>query len=137
MKLLTSPDGLHSFTIPDAEIGRFSALYPTYRVSSAESFLPVDITELSIKERLLKDIDFGGEMVLQFLEDNRNDANVKTSDSVALLQKFAPIEALLRLGDIRKVRPLIASTPIDSIFTQERKDRYLAQIDTYLSQYAA
>lgn len=83
--------------------------------------------------KLAADMDFGSSLIREFLLDNRNDPNVKTSDSLALLVKFGPAENLLRLGDIRKCRALIDSFTTDTIFTPARKAKYLSMIDTYLT----
>ena len=83
--------------------------------------------------KLIADMKFGQELILQFLLDNRNDSNVKTSDSLILLQKFQAVKELLSLGDIKKCVPLINYMTVDSIFTQERKTKYIDMINAYLS----
>jgi len=94
----------------------------------------VPIISISSETRLANDMAFGQSVILQFLLDNRNDPNVRTSDSLALLQKFGPAKELLSLGDIKKCRALIDSFGTDLIFTLDRKTNYLSMIDTYLAQ---
>ncbi len=96
--------------------------------------LPDDpIVEIDPAAKLAADRKFGAELIDVFLLDNRADPNVRTSDSLALLQKFGPAENLLRLGDIKKCRVLIDSFVTDLIFTVDRKTKYLAMIDAYLN----
>lgn len=88
---------------------------------------------LKVEDQLDRDIIFGQTLIKEFLKDNRNDLNVKTSDSLILLQKFQAVKELLSLGDIKKCVPLIEYMTVDSIFTQDRKTKYLNMINSYLA----
>jgi len=118
----------YNVTMPEAALpGYLATLGDGFSViSSTAPFAP------NPAEKLAADMEFGASLVREFLLDNRNAPNVKTADSLALLVKFGPAENLLRLGDIRKCRALIDSFSTDTIFTLERKTKYLAQIDAYL-----
>jgi hypothetical protein len=86
----------------------------------------------SLEERLNSDLNFGDSLIREFLIDNRI-ANVSSTDSITVAQKFKDIELLARNGDIRTVKIVLESTAIDVIFTQDRKDKYLTMITTYLA----
>lgn len=126
---LTTPEGEdlpNPFAANDAsEIGLVRDLGYTWVETEAPAPDPA--------AKLAADMEFGASLIREFLLGNRNDPNVKTADSLALLVKFSPAENLLRLGDIRKCRGLIDSFGTDLIFTVERKQNYLNLIDTYLS----
>lgn len=82
---------------------------------------------------LNKDILFGISLLRTFLTDNRDLVIAFTPEiSLGLLQKFAPIKALAEVGDIKTTKAMLMSTAIDSIFTQERKDKYIQMCNDYL-----
>jgi len=87
---------------------------------------------LSNEEKLKLDKDFGEYLINEFLIDNRISPSVTSSDSLNLLNKFNDIEKLARLGDIITIKTLLINLQVDSVFTQERKDKYLELINRYL-----
>ena len=86
------------------------------------------ITPLTIERRLPLDIDFGYQIIGEFLKDNRLYGYIPIQDSINLLNKFSDIEKLCRLGAIKDVQTLMQAVIVDDIFTQERKDKYLSMI---------
>lgn len=95
-----------------------------------------EITEpqLTTEQKLLKDIEFGKSLIKEFLKENRDIPRPFTmQDNLMLLNKFAPIETLSRLGDIKTVLVMVQITEIDTIFTQERKDKFIETINNYLN----
>jgi hypothetical protein len=90
---------------------------------------------LTPKEKLYSDIQFGNELVEDFLIDNRLIVPpVTEQESLNLLNQFANIEKLAKLGDIKSVKSLLEQIQTDSrIFTQSRKDKYLTSINLHLS----
>lgn len=98
--------------------------------SDNEQFRP-----LTIENRLPFDIDFGYQIINEFLKDNRLHGYISIQDSIALLNKFSDIEKLCRLGAIKDVQVLMQGVVVDTIFTQERKDKYLLMINNYLNSY--
>lgn len=87
-----------------------------------------------LNETLLKDIDFGKNLILTFLADNRLSAeSFNPEKSMGLLQKFAGVKALAEVGDIKNVKLLLSTFDIDATFTKERKDKYILMCDTYIN----
>lgn len=119
-------------TIEDAEIYA-NELGQGYTVIIAD---PQDqIPVLTLEQRLPLDIDFGNQLINQFLLDNREVGYISIEDSITLLNKFNDIEKLSRLGAIKDVLILMQNVVTDNIFTQVRKDKYLQMINDYLNSY--
>jgi hypothetical protein len=90
------------------------------------------ILELSEEQKLENDINFGKNLVQQFLLDNRALGTIPVSDQLSQLAKFNDINTLLGVGAIKASYDLISSATTDQYFTQQRKDRYINQISDYL-----
>lgn len=90
---------------------------------------------LTLEQRLPLDIQFGNQLINQFLLDNREIGYISIQDSITLLNKFNDIEKLSRLGAIKDVLLLMQNVVTDNIFTQVRKDKYLQMINNYLNSY--
>ena len=87
----------------------------------------------SVEEKLQKNKAFGNQLLDIFLVDNMNMQVAFTTElSLAMMQRFSPIEFLARNGDIKNVRLLIMNSTVDAVFTQERKDKYLLMCSNYL-----
>jgi len=86
------------------------------------------------EERLWMDQDFCKELVDIFLRDNRA-AGVTGAQGESLMGKFATALSLAQVGSVTSVNYHITNMAVDSIFTQERKDKYLTLIQKYLSQF--
>ena len=76
-----------------------------------------------VKENIAK----GEAMILDYLADNRR-LRLTNEQSIQQLQKFQVIKALLQVGDLSSAKALLSVTEVDEIFTQERKDKYLAML---------
>lgn len=93
------------------------------------------ISTRSKVEQLKLDYDFGNDLVFMFLEDNRNDPNITTIQSIDIMSRFDNISKLLRFGDIKMAKHLIEQEVVDSVvFTQERKSKYLNLINAHLEE---
>jgi hypothetical protein len=92
------------------------------------------IPEPTPEEKLKYDIEFGNQLIDIFLLDNRLiTPSVTPSESLQLLNQFQAIEKLASLGDIKSVQVLLNQVIIDDrLFTQERKDKYMGMINSYL-----
>lgn len=90
---------------------------------------------LTIEYRLPYDIEFGNQLINEFLKDNRLHGYISIEDSISLLGKFSDIEKLCRLGAIKDVEYLMQNIVVDNVFTQVRKDKYLQMISEYLNYY--
>lgn len=89
----------------------------------------------TIQERLELDLQFGQQLVYVFVEDNRI-MDITPAQSEAALQKFRDILAFAQTGAITSIQTYLPLIPIDEVFTQERKDKYVQMINDYVAQYA-
>ena len=95
----------------------------------------VDMEDIVITstDKLKADKIFCSNLIDTFLIDNRDFPLAFTPEiSLGLMQKFAPIKALCEVGDIKIVKALMSGVVTDSVFTQERKEKYLQMINNYL-----
>lgn len=84
-------------------------------------------------DKLKADKEFCSNLIDLFLVDNRDFPIAFTPKiSMQMMQKFAPIKSLGEVGDIKSVRAILMSTTIDSVFTQERKDKYVLMCNQFL-----
>jgi hypothetical protein len=99
-----------------------------------EISLDLQIEPITKEERFYNDKNFGLMLVDLFLVDNRMiEPAVTPSESLQLLSEFSDIEKLAALGDIKSVQILLGGIQTDiRLFTQERKDKYLNMITSYL-----
>ena len=91
-------------------------------------------TPPTIQQRLSNDLDFGNYLVYVFVEDNRI-MNITPEQSEAVLVKFRDILAFAQTGAITSIQTYLPLIPVDEVFTQERKDKYIQMINDYLAQY--
>ena len=85
------------------------------------------------EKQLQNDLNFGAILIKEFLLDNRLTPTSFTDQmSIYLLQKFQTLEALCRVGDIRNISNLLPTIETDTIFTQERKDKYMVMVENYI-----
>lgn len=99
---------------------------------TAEYYAPY--VPMSIQERLDMDMEFGQQLVYVFVEDNRI-MDITSAQSEAVLQKFRDILAFAQTGAITSIQTYLPAIPVDEVFTQERKDKYIQMITDYLSQF--
>lgn len=115
-------------TIEDAQ-AYANSLGEGYSVEFYAPYIP-----LTIQERLDKDLQFGQELVYVFVEDNRI-MDITPTQSEAVLQKFRDILAFAQTGAITSINTYLPAIPVDEVFTQDRKDKYITMISDYLSQF--
>lgn len=101
----------------------------TIIVSSEELF------PLTPQEKLNFDIQYGLYLIEEFLIDNRNiTPHMTPTESLQLLSQFDNIEKLARLGSLSAVLVLLQNIQVDArLFTQERKDKYISQLNSYIN----
>lgn len=99
---------------------------------TAEYYAPY--TPPTIQERLTMDLEFGQDLVYIFVEDNRI-MDITPAQSEAVLQKFRDILAFAQTGAITSINTYLPAIPVDEVFTQERKDKYIEMITNYLNQF--
>jgi len=91
-------------------------------------------TPPTLQERLSMDMEFGQQLVYVFVEDNRI-MDITSAQSEAVLQKFRDILAFAQTGAITSIATYLPAIPVDEVFTQERKDKYIQMITDYLAQF--
>jgi hypothetical protein len=99
---------------------------------TAEFYAPY--TPPSIQERLQMDMQFGQDLVFIFVEDNRIMGTTQEQND-AILVKFRDILAFAQTGAIESINTHLPNIPVDEVFTQERKDKYMAMVTDYLAQF--
>ena len=99
---------------------------------TAEYYAPY--TPPTIQERLKMDIQFGQDLVFVFVEDNRIMGTTQEQND-AILVKFRDILAFAQTGAIESINTHLPNIPVDEVFTQERKDKYMAMVTDYLAQF--
>ena len=125
---LTNGTTSHDFRTTD-EVYQFQQRYPEWAAIAAEMYEeevqpepPKDELQI-VKENIAK----GEAMILDYLADNRR-LRLTNEQSIQQLQKFQVIKALLQVGDLSSAKALLFITEVDEVFTQERKDKYLAML---------
>jgi hypothetical protein len=86
------------------------------------------------EERLGLDMEFGNQLVTEFVYDNRV-MEITPEQSEQVLVKFRDILAFAQTGAITSIQTYLPLIPTDEVFTQERKDKYIQMINDYLNQY--
>jgi len=99
---------------------------------TAEFYAPY--VPITLQERLNSDLQFGQELIYVFVEDNRIMA-ITSAQSEATLVKFRDILAFAQTGAVTSIATYLPAIPIDEVFTQERKDKYIQMISDYLAQF--
>ncbi len=90
----------------------------------------VDYTSIYFKAK-----KFGETLKDTFLVDNWNLPIRFTPEmSFALMQKFQGIMAFASVGEIRRISELLPHIEVDTIFTQERKDRYTQMVNEFVNE---
>lgn len=84
-----------------------------------------------IYQRLQMDMDFCQNLISEFLEDNRN-MNITPEQSDGVLMKFKDILSFAQTGAVASLNVHLPLIPVDEVFTQERKNKYVNQISEYM-----
>jgi len=95
------------------------------------------IQEVSSADKVSQDLDFGISLIKLFRTDNAdyekaNNVQITVPESIALMEKFQGLIGLCQVGAIAEAYAILPGIVIDTIFTQERKDKYLATLQNYL-----
>ena len=70
-------------------------------------------------------------LISEFLEDNRN-MNITPEQSDGVLMKFKDILSFAQTGAVASLNVHLPLIPVDEVFTQERKNKYVNQISEYM-----
>ena len=89
-------------------------------------------------EKLQARQDFGKALLNEYLMDN--DALAKergypftVEETSQQAQKFQLVMGILPLGSLKQCLDIITVTETDAIFTQERKDKYILELNNFLN----
>lgn len=119
-------------TLADAEVYFIPILGDNYIIAEAPA--EEQIIPRTAQQKVADDLAFGNSLYFEFLVDN--EATPATAEEVGLMfLKFGRAKNALLAGAIVQVRYEVSVLTVDSLFTQERKDKYLLMIDNYLSLY--
>ena len=99
---------------------------------TAEFYAPY--VPITLQERLNSDLQFGQELIYVFVEDNRI-MEITSEQSEEVLVKFRDILAFAQTGAVTSIQTYLPLIPVDDVFTQERKDKYIQMISDYLAQF--
>ena len=99
---------------------------------TAEFYAPY--VPITLQERLNSDLQFGQELIYVFVEDNRI-MDITSEQSEEVLVKFRDILAFAQTGAVTSIQTYLPLIPVDDVFTQERKDKYIQMISDYLAQF--
>lgn len=114
----------------ELECDTFILSNPTYKKGEYQEDIKVYLDNL-----LQRNLNFGSQLVNTFLLDNYNlPQSFRIEDSIGLMVKFENIIKLCQLGDIKNISYLLPTILVDSIFTQERKDKYIEMINQHLTK---
>ena len=93
------------------------------------------VVPVSLEERLTLDLQFGNQLIYVFVEDNRK-MIITPQQSEEVLVKFRDILGFAQTGAITSINAYLPIIPVDDVFTQERKDKYIQMLSEYLAQFA-
>jgi hypothetical protein len=82
--------------------------------------------------------EFGKLLFVTFLNDNAvfasaRGSNFTVEETQALDAKFGAFGRLCEYGSIPQIQILLPSIEVDTIFTQERKDKYITMVNNHLA----
>ena len=89
-------------------------------------------TPPSSDEQRQLDTDFCTFLTNRFLDENR-DAGITEPESIALLAQFKDILSMAQVGSVPSVYSLLQNVTVGTIYTQERKTRDLADLESYIN----
>ena len=98
-----------------------------YSVEFVEEYTPI-----SIEEKLILDLDFCTFITNRFIKENR-EASITEAESLELMQQFNNILSFAQVGAVDSVYSLLQQVTISRVYTQERKDRDLSDIQNYIN----
>lgn len=88
-------------------------------------------------ERVQMGLDFGNTLTFTFLDDNQSSEFYPFTEAQnnALMAKFQSVLSFAQVGSIRQISDMLPSIATDEIFTQARKDNYIAMCANFLAQF--
>jgi hypothetical protein len=90
------------------------------------------IPQLETGTKIKTDTKFCQLLTNRFLTENR-DAGITEPESIALLAQFKDILSMAQGGAVGSVYSLLQNVTVGTIYTQERKNRDLADLESYIN----
>jgi hypothetical protein len=95
------------------------------------------VPQKSEAEKLAERQDFGKQLLNDYLMDNDAIAKERgfpftVEETAQQAQKFQLVMGILPLGSLKQSLDVISVTATDTIFTQERKDKYIAALQNFI-----
>ena len=87
----------------------------------------------SIEEKVVQDVEFCTFLTNRFIVENR-EANITEAESLELMQQFSSIMSFAQVGAVDSVYTLLQQVVVGRVYTQQRKDRDLQDIENYKAQ---
>jgi hypothetical protein len=87
----------------------------------------------NINEKLESDKSFCLFLTDRFLKENR-EADITETESLELMQQFNSILSFAQVGAVPTVKSLLQGVTVGRVYTQERKNKDLSDIQNYLNQ---
>lgn len=85
-----------------------------------------------VASKLESDKSFCDYLTDRFVKENR-DAGITEPESIALLAQFKDILSMSQVGAVGSVYSLLQNVTVGTIYTQERKTRDLADLESYIN----
>lgn len=93
-----------------------------------------EVKPITIEQRYEMDKAFCNDLISTFVLDNRNIGTTPAQND-ALMSKFQLVLGFAQVGAVKDIDAHLPSIPIDEVYTQERKDKYLQMLADYLGQF--
>jgi len=127
---------LQNFADLTAAKAYFEPLLPGCTVKEADAADQIPVK--SDAEKLTERQTFGKQLLNEYLIDNDLIASQRgypftIEETVQQAQKFQLVMGILPLGSLKQCLTIIEGTAIDTIFTQERKDKYIASLNQFIT----
>jgi len=96
------------------------------------------IPDLTPAQKAARHREFGAYLFQVFLDDNADFAaargsNFTVEETMAMDAKFGDFGRLCTYGSIPQIAILLPGIATDTIFTQERKDKYISMVNAHLA----
>jgi hypothetical protein len=124
----------HGLIQAEYPIARLQAITVGLDIRAIDEWMLNEYEELpatSTLNKVILDRAFGQQMINKYLALNKG-LELTVNQSLAQLTKFSSVKMLLEVGAIQPALTLIQSTVVDDVYTQERKDSDIVDIEAYL-----
>ena len=139
MQTYNITNGKITYTIDFASLADAQSFADGLGVGYTATLAPPNeqIPPITGAERVQMGLEFGDELKVTFLNDNQSSPLFPFTEAQnnALMAKFQTILSFAQVGSILQISEILPSIVIDEIFTQARKDNYIAMCANFLAQF--